>query len=40
MHAGNTTTEPPARGNIIFYVSLSVLIGVIGYAMLILPQRG
>ncbi len=40
MHSGNTSTEPQRRGNILFYVSLSVLVGVIGYAMMILPQRG
>jgi len=40
MRSPNTGTEPTSSGNIIFYVSLSVLIGVIGFAMIILPQRG
>ena len=40
MDSRNTSTQQPRSGSIVFYVSLSVLIGVIGYAMLILPQRG
>jgi len=40
MHSGNTSTEPGRHGNMLFYVSLSVLIGVIGYAMIVLPLRG
>ncbi len=40
MHSPNTSTEPTNRGSFIFYVSLSVLIGVIVYAMSVLPQRG
>jgi hypothetical protein len=40
MHSPNESTERPSSGNIVFYVSLSVLICVIGYAMMVLPQRG
>lgn len=40
MDSRNTSTEPPSSSSIVFYVSLSVLIGVIAYAMMILPQRG
>jgi len=40
MNSGDHNTEPPTSGSTIFYLSLSVLIGVIAYAMIILPQRG
>jgi hypothetical protein len=40
MRSPEISTEPTSGGSLIFYVSLSILIGVIGYAMLILPQRG
>ncbi|MFL6415500.1 MAG: hypothetical protein ACJ74Y_07510 [Bryobacteraceae bacterium] len=40
MLARDNDTNPPDRGGFVFYVSLSLLIAVIGYAMMILPQRG
>lgn len=40
MNSRNTSTKPLARGNIVFYVSLALLIGVIVYATMVLPTRG
>lgn len=40
MNSRDTKTEPPAGNGLVLYVSLSVLVAVIAYAMMILPQRG
>jgi hypothetical protein len=40
MKSRDRRTETPGRGGLVLYVSLSLLIGIIGYAMMILPQRG
>jgi hypothetical protein len=40
MNSRDTKTERADRGGLVLYVSLSVLVAVIGYAMMILPQRG
>ena len=40
MNSRDRQTERADRGGLVFYVSLSVLVAVIGYAMMILPQRG
>jgi len=32
--------EPSGSGGTVFYLSLSLLIIIVGYAMIILPQRG
>ncbi len=40
MNSRDTKTEHPDRGGLVLYVSLSVLVAVIAYAMMILPLRG
>jgi len=40
MKSRDLNTEPAGRSSALLYVSLSLLIGIIAYAMIILPQRG
>jgi len=40
MNSRATNTEHPDRGGLVLYVSLSILVAVIVYAMMILPLRG
>ncbi len=40
MNSRDTNTEGGGSGGLILYLSLSVLVAVIAYAMMVLPQRG
>jgi hypothetical protein len=40
MHRPDEKTDISKGGSLLFYVSLILLIAVVGYAMSTLPQRG